>query len=59
MCVLAEREEGRLRAEIQRLEKELDILKERQNIYEVTQKTIFCSSSPYYISSEVFGFIKE
>ena len=31
----AEREEGRLRAEIKKLERELDVIKERKNIYEV------------------------
>ena len=33
--VVAEREDGRLRAEIQRLQKELDQLRERRNVYEV------------------------
>ena len=33
--VLAEREDGRLCSEIQRLEKELEELKERKNVYEV------------------------
>ena len=32
---IAEREEGRLEQEIQRLQKEMDELKERKNIYEV------------------------
>ena len=32
---LAEREEGRLKAEVLRLEKELDTIKERKNVYEV------------------------
>ena len=32
----AEREEGRLRTEILRLEKELDSIKERKNVYEVS-----------------------
>ena len=32
---IAEREEGRLEQEVQKLQKEMDELKERKNIYEV------------------------
>ena len=38
MKKIAEREEGRLRHEIQRLQRELDDLKEKRNVYEVSVK---------------------
>lgn len=40
MFKIAEREEGRLFQEISRLQKEMDELKERKNIYEVSIKTV-------------------
>ena len=38
---IAEREEGRLEQEIQRLQNEMDELKERKNIYEVDNRNFF------------------
>jgi len=43
MLKLAEREEGRLKQEIDKIQRELDDLRDRQNGYEVLQQVFFAS----------------
>lgn len=45
LLTIAEREEGRLKQEIQKLEKEMEELKERKNVFEVNQQTCKIVSS--------------